>query len=204
MRSIAAAGELSVRVRAYPFYTFDDQWSVALDAPADGDEWFRLVGYKLVADGSNQGRTGLLRDPYLGSDSHGLAYCTVDEMERLAAFWADKGWQIAVHGNGDAAIDAILTMFERLAASGVDVPGLRPRIEHCSILHDDQIDRMVALGVSPSFLINHVHDWGVAFRDRILGAERANLLDRCASAEAAGCRYTIHSTSPSANPTLFT
>ena len=71
--------------------------------------------------------------------------------------------------------------------------GRRHRIEHCSILHDDQIDRIAALGLSPSFLIGHVHYWGQAFRDDIFGAEKADLIDRTASCSDAGIPWTIHS-----------
>jgi hypothetical protein len=52
-------------------------------------------------------------------------------------------------------------------------PDHRHRIEHCSILYDDHIARMKALGLSPSFLIGRVHYWGRAFRDDIVGPERA-------------------------------
>jgi len=45
---------------------------------------------------------------------------------------------------------------------------------------------MKALELSPSFLIGHVHYWGRAFRDEILGPERANRLDPCASALKGG------------------
>lgn len=39
----------------------------------------------------------------------------------------------------------------------------RHRIEHCSVLQPDQIERMVALGVSPSFLIGHIRCWAKTF-----------------------------------------
>jgi len=52
---------------------------------------------------------------------------------------------------------------------------------------------MAALGVSPSFLMNHVYYWGAAFRDTILGPARAGRLDRVASAYAAGLRPSLHS-----------
>jgi hypothetical protein len=52
---------------------------------------------------------------------------------------------------------------------------------------------MAAVGLSPSFLMNHVYYWGAAFRDTILGPERADRLDRVASAYAAGLRPSLHS-----------
>ena len=60
-------------------------------------------------------------------------------------------------------------------------------------MHPEQIERMAALGLSPSFLIGHIRWWGAAFRDRLLGPERANLYDPCASALRAGLRVSLHS-----------
>ena len=77
--------------------------------------------------------------------------------------------------------------------AGIDMKKVRVRIEHCSILHDDQIERMKDLGVSASFLIGHVHYWGVAMRDEVFGEEKAQLLDRCKSLEDAGIGFTLHS-----------
>jgi predicted amidohydrolase YtcJ len=52
---------------------------------------------------------------------------------------------------------------------------------------------MKKLGISPSFLIGHVHYWGRAFLDRLLGQERAYRLDPCRSALKGGLRISLHS-----------
>jgi predicted amidohydrolase YtcJ len=62
-----------------------------------------------------------------------------------------------------------------------------------SFTSDDQLARIAKAGLSPSFLMNHVYFWGAAFRDTILGPERAQHLDRVASAYAAGLRPSLHS-----------
>jgi predicted amidohydrolase YtcJ len=193
MRAAAATGELTARIRAYPFYTYDADWDALQVRPNEGDALVRIAGYKLVADGSNQGLTGLQRTPYLGTDSVGMAYTGRDELVRLCRKRAAQGWQLAIHANGDAAIDNVLDAIAAVRAEGVDVRALRPRIEHCSILHDEQIARMRELGVSASFLIGHVYFWGTAFRDTIFGEEKAELLDRARSCEQAGVGYTLHS-----------
>ncbi|MCB9972607.1 MAG: amidohydrolase [Hyphomonas sp.] len=193
LKQAGATGQLSQRIRAYPMYVFDEAWDAAGLAPGDGDDLVRIAGYKLIADGSNQGFTGLQREPYYTVDSIGIAYMTPDDLTTLMRKRAGQGWQIAVHGNGDKAIDNILDAIDRVASEGIDVRSLRMRIEHCSILHDEQIERMRSHGVSASFLIGHVHYWGVAMRDRIFGPDKARLLDRCASCERAGVGYTIHS-----------
>ena len=118
---------------------------------------------------------------------------SAEQLQQTAAERASNGWQLAIHGNGDAAIDNVLDTCEAVRDSGIDMAKVRPRIEHCSILHDDQIARMRDLGVSASFLIGHVHYWGVAMRDKVFGEQKAKLLDRCRSAERAGIRFTLHS-----------
>jgi predicted amidohydrolase YtcJ len=97
-----------------------------------------------------------------------------------------------VHANGDAAIDTVIEAYQTVL-HGEGANDLRHRIEHCSVFHPEQMEKMVRLGLSPSFLIGHVRWWGKAFRDRILGPERAKYYDPCASALAAGLRISLHS-----------
>lgn len=194
MAAAAQSGQLAARIRAYPFYTVGTEaWDAAGVAPGDGTPIARIAGYKLVADGSNQGFTGLQREPYLNSEDRGLAYMSREELTATALDRAQRGWQLAIHGNGDAAIDNILDACQALKDAGIDMSAIRVRIEHCSILHDEQIARMRDLNVSASFLIGHVHYWGVAMRDDVFGVEKAQLLDRCRSVEEAGVGFTLHS-----------
>lgn len=194
MAAAAQSGQMKARIRAYPFYTLGaDVWDEAAVMQGDGNALARIAGYKLVADGSNQGFTGLQREPYLNRKDRGLAYMEPEGLTTTALERAQKGWHLAIHGNGDAAIDNILDTCQALIDAGVDMSRVRPRIEHCSILHDDQITRMKDLGISASFLIGHVHYWGIAMRDEVFGEEKAQLLDRCRSAEEAGVGFTLHS-----------
>lgn len=52
---------------------------------------------------------------------------------------------------------------------------------------------MYQIGVSPSFLIGHVHFFGKAFKNEILGPERANKIDPLKSSYRNKLRPTIHS-----------
>ncbi|MEI2300102.1 amidohydrolase [Ensifer sp. MJa1] len=194
MTAAAKSGQLTARIRAYPFYTLSTEaWGAAGVKPGDGDAIARVAGYKLVADGSNQGFTGLQREPYLNSDSRGSPYMTVEELKEIAVDRAGKGWQLAIHGNGDAAIDNVLDACQAVRDAGLDMSNVRARIEHCSMLHDDQIARMKNLGVSASFLIGHAYYWGVWMRDSVFGPERVQQLVRCQSTENAGIGFTLHS-----------
>ena len=196
LKAASQREDFTARIMAYPWYTFEEKWNEAGVKMYDGSDLVKIVGYKLVADGSNQGYTGLQREEFFDPEQKGnlgKAYMTVDEMYRQAKYRAERGWHMAIHGNGDAGIDNILTVMQMLKDDGIDVAKLRPRIEHCSILHDDQIEKMKELGVSASFLIGHVHYWGTAMRDKVFGPEKALLLDRAASVEAAGISYTLQS-----------
>lgn len=194
-RAMATDDGLATRLR---YSLHDSRGQELVDAgitPGHGDELIRAVGWKILADGSNQGRTGRLREPYLGSDESGIPYIDPAVMTETAVRRAAEGWQVVVHANGDRAIDdtivALTAAVEAAVGAGHGDP--RHRIEHCSILHDEQIDRIAQVGLSPSFLIGHVYFWGQAFRDQIIGPERAARLDRTASCAAAGIRWTMHS-----------
>jgi predicted amidohydrolase YtcJ len=136
MNATAATGKLTTRIRAYPFYTYDATWDDLELQPHTGDAMTRIAGYKLVSDGSNQGYTGLQREPYLNTDNDGLAYTNLEELTRLAEKRSQQGWQLAIHANGDRAIDNALDALQAVQSTGIDLRPLRPRIEHCSILHD--------------------------------------------------------------------
>ncbi len=167
-------------------------WKAAGVTPFSGDEMVRADAWKVVTDGSNQGRSGYFMQPYLGEDFGGRADWTPESLRDVLSVGLDDGWQLMVHTNGDGAIEFALTALEELlpVKGGTD---LRHRLEHVSFSTDDQLARMAKIGLSPSFLMNHVYFWGAAFRDTILGPERANRLDRVASAYAAGLRPSLHS-----------
>lgn len=193
--AFAASGHMTTRLRYSLIQSGERHWDEMGLAFGDGDALARATGWKIVSDGSNQGRTGLQREPYLGRADRGIAYVEKEALKEMVVKRALQGWQVTVHANGDRAIDHALDAFEAAQAAGASRE-LRFRIEHCSILHDEQIARMAALGVSPSFLIGHVHYWGKAFRDEIFGPEKTRLLGRARSCADAGIRWTMHSDEP--------
>ena len=194
-RAMYDGGRMKARIRAYA-YSEQPGWDEAGVKPFDGDALMRLAGWKIVTDGSNQGFTGRQREPYYTRDTVGIFYVEPEALRKAVLDRGRRGWPLSMHGNGDAAIDSILDAMEAAQEAGVDVRALRCRIEHCSILHDEQIKRMAALGMVPSFLINHVHYWGHVMRDQVFGPEKVQLLDRCRSVQDAGMNWVMHTDAP--------
>lgn len=157
-----------------------------------GDDRLRSQTVKWVSDGSNQGYTGFMRENYLGRDTRGAANFTPEQLAAHFAATVAAGWPIMCHANGDAALDLVMDAFAATAALPGWDPAKRHRVEHSSLLHDEHIAAMARLGVTPTFLMNHVRLWGRVMRDDILGPARADLLDRYGSAVKAGLRASLH------------
>jgi hypothetical protein len=59
-----------------------------------------------------------------------------------------EGWQLAIHANGDVAIDHVLSVYEQLHRENPR-PDSRYRIEHCTVTNPSLIARLTALSVIP-------------------------------------------------------
>ena len=160
----------------------------------------RRGAVKLIADGSIQAYTGYLGEPYHvapGDDPGYRGYPRIsrEELIRQVGRFHRAGWQVAVHGNGDAAIDDILDAFE---AAQRDDPRPDPRhvLVHAQMAREDQLDRMQALAVIPSFFVLHTFYWGDRHREIFLGPERAARISPTHGAELRGLRFTLHADSP--------
>lgn len=188
----ALAKNPPIRYRGMLFSTFMDDWERLGIKPGRGTDMYRLGGIKAWADGSNQAKTGYQRENYLGTNSRGAMNYTPEKLTEAIRRAHQGGWQLGVHANGDAAIDATIAAYETVLKE-TPRDDHRHRIEHCSMLHPEHMTKMKELGLSPSFLIGHVHWWGKAFRDEILGPDRAKFYDPCASALAAGLKISLHS-----------
>lgn len=160
----------------------------------------RPAAVKLFQDGSIQGYTGYLSAPYHRppagkADYRGYPTRSREELAEIVKKHHRAGLQIAIHGNGDAAIDDILYAF---AEAQRDFPraDARHRIEHCQTAREDQLDRMKELGMTPSFFAGHVYYWGDRHRDIFLGPARGARISPLASAARRGMRFTVHDDTP--------
>ncbi len=155
---------------------------------------------KIVADGSIQGYTGYLSQPYYvpyHGDEHYAGYPAVLRaalFEKVAAIHK-AGYQLAIHGNGDQSIEDILDAFEAAQkAHPVDDPRLI--LIHSQMARQDQIARMKKLGVTPSFFSAHTWYWGDRHRDIFMGPERAAAMSPAKWAQDIDLRYSSHLDTP--------
>jgi predicted amidohydrolase YtcJ len=195
-------GVIPQRLVLFPFETeFGEALLNGDYDPADynGDKLV-MAAVKIVADGSIQGFTGYLGQPYYTSYHGNDDYRGYPAMPRAKLFAQvaalhKADYQIAIHGNGDAAIDDILDAFE--AAQNlhpVDDP--RMLLIHAQMAREDQIARMKELGVTPSFFTAHTWYWGDRHRDIFLGPQRAAQISPSKWALDQGLRFSSHLDTP--------
>ncbi|MBS3182445.1 amidohydrolase [Leucobacter manosquensis] len=114
-----------------------------------GDDKLSIGALKMFTDGAIGSRTAALTTPFCDHDSTGVMQFGEEELQHLATSAARAGWQLAVHAIGDHAVDVALGMIAR-AREAAPTNTKRHRIEHASIVRDDQLPRMAELGVIAS------------------------------------------------------
>jgi len=125
-----------------------------------GNEWLRIGSVKYYVDGSASERTMRMSSPYEGRpDDYGLLVTTQEELDGFVDDAHRAGWQIAIHANGDVAIDMVLQSYEK-AMEASPRPDPRHRIEHCTLVNPDLLARIKALGVIPAPFYTYAHYHG--------------------------------------------
>lgn len=155
---------------------------------------------KFQLDGSIQGYTGWLSEPYAETGDHATAWR--GEPSMALGHFADAVQsvhcaerQLAIHANGDAAIEAAMDAIAK-AQTACPRSDARSVIVHAQMARADQLARMLQLGASPSFFSAHTYYWGDRHRDIFMGPERAAGMSPAGTAQALGLRFTTHLDSP--------
>jgi len=149
---LRARGELGLRVVKYlPADALDCALEISLRAGL-GDDWLRVGGIKVFADGALGPRTAAMLAPYEGEPEN-VGVLTIDEepLHELARKAVAGGLPLAVHAIGDRANRMVLDVLAGVGQEGGEDGGrLRHRIEHVQLLHPDDVSRLAALGVVAS------------------------------------------------------
>jgi hypothetical protein len=124
-----------------------------------GDDRLRIGGIKMVSDGAIAARTAYLSEPYVDSDDHGILTMTPEETQAAVTEMHNAGFQVAIHANGDLAIDMVLTAYEQ-AQRDNPRPDPRHRIEHCTLVNPDLLGRMNNMGTIATPFCTYVYYHG--------------------------------------------
>lgn len=202
MREAARRNRLLIDIHSYP------RWDEYNEALAKRDAGllpvgehigrFSVSGMKLTVDGSPQGKTAFLTQPYVvppegqPADYRGYATMTQEEMNAWFDFARDEDFQLIVHCNGDAAADQMIAAVRH--AQDNRKPGDQRHVMiHAQMIRPDQVEAMAQLGIIPSFFTAHTFYWGDWHIAETVGKQRAFGMSPAASALKLGIPFTNHS-----------
>ena len=123
---------------------------------------YRLVGYgdgfltvrgigEKVLDGALGVHGGWLLEPYADMPrTSGFNVTPVSDIQRSAELAAEHGFQMAIQGIGDRAARELFDIYQGVFEANPELEDLRWRIEHCQVIHPDDLERFKGLGVIAS------------------------------------------------------
>lgn len=163
---------------------------------------YKLLGGKTWLDGSPQGKTAWLTQPYFlppegqGPDYRGYGTQTDQAVTAYFRGCIARNLQVNVHANGDAAADQMIRCYRKALELEGPHPGLRPVMVHAQTVREDQLDEMKALGILPTFFLDHIWFWGDYHYESVLGPQRACRISPAGSARDRGISFTLHQDAP--------
>lgn len=160
-RSMDAAGALINRMNVMAIRR-PDGGTETLPLPEKHlSDHLRVDTVKFFADGGLSGATAALTQHYRHAQTQGVARFEEDELFDLARDAHLGGYRIGTHAIGDAAIDMVLRVYERLYALGA---GQRHRIEHLGLPNADHLRRAAQAGIIAAPQTVFLHSLGGNFR----------------------------------------
>jgi predicted amidohydrolase YtcJ len=154
LKKMADEGNLPVRL----YMAFEEEAADMQDRLAE----YRMVGYgnqfltvraigEKVLDGALGTHGGWLLEPYTDLPrSSGLNVVPIEEIEASAELAMQHDYQLAIQGIGDRAYRELLNIYQNAFTKHPEKSDLRWRIEHAQVIHPDDVQRTVDLGVIPA------------------------------------------------------
>ena len=162
-----------------------------------------LGGVKIFLDGSPQGRTAYMREPYADDESYcGYPTMTDEQVIKAFEFSAKKNAQLISHCNGDAAAEQFIRCLEIAEKDYPQLKELRPVIIHGQLMGVDQLAKARELGAMVSFFVAHTYHWGDVHL-RNFGKARGENISPTNSALKAGLKFTFHQDAPVIEPDML-
>lgn len=157
----------------------------------------KIGGYKIFLDGSPQGRTAWMKEPYKDGDGKYCGYpiLTNDALATHVNAALDRHQQLLAHCNGDAAAQQYIDVFTSELEKRQDQTSYRPVMVHAQFVQPQQLKQMKKIGMMPSFFTSHTYYWGDIHIANV-GYEKASQISPAKSACAIGLPFTFHQDSP--------
>ncbi len=208
LQTLAANKKLFLDVVGFRILSKGESIGEAFTVSSDYQDHYRVGGIKLVLDGSPQGKTAWLTEPYAhpphgqGEDYKGYPRLDDTEVNEFISESFSRGFPVLAHANGDAAADQLVNAVT-LANEALGAADRRPVMIHAQTVREDQIDQMQALGIVPSYFVAHTFYWGDWHRDSVFGAERASRISPLQSTVKRNMPYTTHNDTPIVPPDMM-
>lgn len=159
----------------------------------------RIGGYKIFLDGSPQGKTAWLTEPYEGeTDYRGYPSYSDEQVQAFVRESVEDSQQLLAHCNGDAAAQQYIDACEQIGGTAK----LRPVMIHAQLLREDQLPKLKELGMIPSYFVAHTWFWG-DIHLKNLGKARAEKISPVKTAVELGLPYTFHQDTPVIPPDMM-
>ncbi len=159
---------------------------------------FRIGGYKLILDGSPQGKTAYLSKPYEKEEKYrGYPSIAFSELQEKVKTIVEEKVQLLCHCNGDAASQMLIDAYETLPLQNF----YRPVMIHAQTVTKDQLLRMKTLGIIPSYFASHIYYWGDVHLQNL--GSRAYMISPLATTIKEGLPYTLHQDTPVLRPDML-
>jgi len=164
-----------------------------------------IIGVKFWMDGSPYAGGAAFNEPYetteltterlhLEPGHMGALNHELETFRRVFETYHRRGYQIAVHVQGERAVGRVLDVVESVLAEFPRADH-RHRLEHNALIASEQLTRAARLGMTTSFFVDHVTFYGHRLPELVGEARTARYMPT-RSALDAGLRISLHSDNP--------
>ena len=188
-QTLHASNELTARIYSIQNHGIEGLREAGVST-GFGNDWLRIGGIKLFADGSMGAGTAAFYEPYTDDPkTSGLLIQSPAALEKAMTDADADGFQLIVHAIGDRANTIVLDILERMAkAKGTR--DWRPRIEHVQVVRQEDKKRFKALGAIASIQPSHCID-DMRWSEARIGHERSRIAYNFKSFVDAGARIAF-------------
>ena len=149
---------------------------------------------KIISDGSIQGYSARVRQPYVNGVENGVWFDAPPKLQQMIDAFHAADIKMHVHVNGDEAAELVLQTLEKAIAEH----GRRQThvLQHAQMMDREQLGRAAAIGIMVNFFANHTFYWGDQHRDSTVGPERASRMNAARTALDLGLDVALHCDAP--------